>query len=181
MQDSTYAQQLNRRLTAAKLLLALESEKSINSMPVGRQAIVDSALLQFYFAISAYLNEVLLHHRKALIDSGSFNLDAVFCEREAEFEEINEFRLLKDWSRKNNNILQELVALPCNLIQLAPKQAGQPAADDGSSVAMVKPANLIAVSKDVKTMDLNNKNDVRKVIESFQLFVDAQRENQVEY
>ncbi|MFT6386950.1 MAG: hypothetical protein ACJAUP_000319 [Cellvibrionaceae bacterium] len=190
MKDETYAQQVNRRLTAARLLLMLDENSGLNSTPVGRNAVLESALLQLYFALNSYLNELLLFYRIPHIENPNFNLDTFLSDTENSFEGINDFSMLKNWGRNNGDIFSKLSSLPIKLAELSSKNVEEPSSAQVKSKSISSNPNFIVVSDGAASsvgnnhngeFNLDNKSDVKKLVDEFQLFVGSQREGQAEY
>lgn len=190
MQDETYAQQVNRRLTAARLLLALEEKSGINSTPVGRKAVLESALLQFYFAFCSYLNELLFYYRKPSVKASHFNLHTFLSENEKTFLGLNEFTSLKHWAKANGDIFRQLCGLPTSLLELQVAKVEKAGNAQVNPISINSNTDLIAISggrDKIVVSELNNTfnfdslSDVKKLVEDFQLFIDSQRESQAEY
>jgi len=190
MNDETYAQQVNRRLTAARLLLKLDEGSELNSTPVGRSAILESALVQLYFAFYSYLNELLFYYKKPNIEYPSFNLHTLLSDTEKSFEGGNEFSVLKKWGRDKGDIFNELSSLPMKLAALSPKKIAGSGEVKVTSKPILSNPNLILVSDGLTSSEenkhnskfvLDDKSDVKKLVDDFQLLVDTQREGQLEY
>jgi len=193
MQDTTYAQQVNRRLAAAKSLLIIETSAKINTTPIGRNAMTESALVQFHFAVYSYLNELLTYYSKPCIEYANLNLFTALTAQNTDLGVLREFLLLKKWGEGRGDILFEISQMPMSLTGLAEfgstdRHIGGSAqsSEAGSTIdKMNKGADsvqLIAVSTDkVNSIDLSNSADIMSLIDDFQLFISDQRDNQAEY
>lgn len=193
MRDTTYAQLVNRRLAAAKSLLMIESFSIINDTPVGRSAIAESALIQFYFAVYSYINELLSYHNKPSIEYPRDSLSGVLYSKKLGMEELNEFFLLKSWSESHGDVLYEISQIPVSLTELAPLETTESTAISykGSSAqdkegidsgVNSRSIQLIAVTGEKKNkINLDSKEEIISLVDDFKLFISAQRENQAEY
>lgn len=193
MRDTTYAQQVNRRLAAAKSLLVIDTSAKINTTPVGRNAIIESALIQFHFAVYSYLNELLAYYSKPSIEYASLDLSSALNAKNMDLGALSEFLLLKRWGESRGNILFEVSKMPMSLtslivadsteqdVAISSRNSTSGSVNDQTNERIVD-AQLIAVSSDkVNTIDLNNSADVMNIIDDFQLFISDQRGNQAEY
>lgn len=186
LKDDSYFKQVNRRLAGARFLLSSIDAPELNANPVGRQALMDSALLQFYFAAFSYLNELLEYYHKPVLDITALDLSAVLSESDQFFAGVHEFVALQKWSQENHNIFEKLAVFPIEATRLAGDKPDpdQPIQQNSKRDNVVEQVDLIAVSDAVEEIDLNNVADVqaiKMILAGFQSLVDSQRENQLEY
>ena len=186
LKDDSYFKQVNRRLAGARFLLSSIDAPELNANPVGQQALMDSALLQFYFAAFSYLNELLACYRKPVLDVAVLDLSAILSEPNQFFAGVHEFVALQKWSQDNHNILEKLAVFPMETTKLAndKPESDQSIQQNSKRDNVVEQVDLIAVSEAVEEIDLNNVADVqtiKMILAGFQSLVDSQRENQLEY
>jgi hypothetical protein len=107
---------VNHRLNAARFFLSLKNNNENSLTPSQKKASLENALLQLYFALYHYLNELLSYYHKSNITSASLSLEHLLIDKEQLFLSVSEFNELQQWYYQRGSLLKILTQLPTSLI-----------------------------------------------------------------
>ncbi|MGH1484945.1 MAG: DUF6586 family protein [Cellvibrionaceae bacterium] len=172
--DESYFHLVNRRLAAVKFQLSIANNKEIADTVAKEHACIDSALLQLYFALINYLNELLEHYQRPVICSDNLDLEEILVDTKNQFHQIYEADEIKRCLNAKGSALALLIKLPASLMIKTTI-----ASTKRKDVAVGK--NVIAVSSEVPEKNLFSVSVVQEISDHLQKIIDRQRANQSEY
>jgi hypothetical protein len=181
--DESYFHLVNRRLTAARFQLSLAQDENTSITAAQKQSCIESALLQIYFALVNYLNELLSQHNQPCIENSVLDLGELLGDehfRSYAIHDLDEIRILLD---SKSSMLYYLTQLPSQLIALNNKDEAKLAHTKHAQVDkhQTDSVNLIAVSVEDEEMPLLSLSMAEKILQELQVLIDRQRESQIEY
>lgn len=204
MEDESFARQVDRRLASANILLLFIDNKT-DIKPIEKNAIIESSLLQYYLGVFSYLNEILNNHNKQSLEFSNFNLLDLLNSNNTSLSSINEFYHLKEWSKKHGEVLTALAKLPLMLSSIVDKNQSKSKSHNKDSIVdkntylkqssshtnaneLGSELHLISVNN-IDTSEIKKNGDIDlfdrvnlcQCIQSFQTFIESQRDLQVEY
>ena len=188
-----YARQVNRRLSSACFLLhTLEQSDAVKTF-IQQQTLVESALLQVYFAICHYLNELLGFYQQPALKPNQQNLHQLLTRPPSALAAIGEYRELKamltdagfsesagaSW-QSFSNLLTVLIQQDINGVadSRVTGSAPQPeaAVAAGNIIAAARESSEIPAAKSVLSLAA-----ARLILKEFQDLVERQRQGQLEF
>lgn len=187
-----YARQVNCRLSSAFFLLhTLEQSDAVKTF-IQQQTLVESALLQVYFAIRHYLNELLGFYQQPALKPNQQNLHQLLTRPPSALAAIGEYRELKAmltdagfsesagaW-QSFSNLLTVLIQQDINGVadSRVTGSAPQPeaAVAAGNIIAAARESSEIPAAKSVLSLAA-----ARLILKEFQDLVERQRQGQLEF
>lgn len=104
MAKHLHHQYVDRRLSGARQLLQAASAANVN--PVYKEACIDSALLQSYYAVFHYINHLLDTYQRPLNEDAGYSLNRLIAEESRYVSELLEW---KELSEKSSSYLSIVI------------------------------------------------------------------------
>jgi hypothetical protein len=195
--DYSYSSQVNRRIASTHFLISSYAQLQNNLLaPSEKQAFIDSILLQLYCGCVSYCNELLSHHSKSTVNSSSFNLSAIFDQKN--YAGVSEFTELYWLFHQKKCGFFELCNLYENLTTLGSKEEQeknrmrrklQKDIEDASSKSSAQKINLVTIDAvnidsidlDLAATDISDIAVIKELLLIIQELIDRQREYLLEY
>lgn len=185
--DNGHSRLVNRRLAAAHFYLSLEKNADIVKTESQKQSCVDTALMQIYFAMLSYLNELLDYH-KQMGSVSSYNLGEVLQDKGGLFNTVYEFDELKQWMKKERSELALLTQLPIDLLDISEHNPPEEVESSHQNRKFTSHGTghgvglqLIAVTDKTEKPSLFSNKCVKQLLSKLQQLIERQREHQIEY
>jgi uncharacterized protein (UPF0332 family) len=170
-----HSQYVNKRLSSARQLLLSADAHPSNAVYL--EACIDSALLQTYYAIFHYVNELLESYQRPLIDSSVHGLSSVIEHESVHIPELREWRALLE---KSNSYVYVVMNHPSFMLAIASKaddlSQGSKPASSGENASLIQVTSL---EVDDEVLMLTEKN-VKWVIDECCQLIQRQREHLIE-
>lgn len=195
--DYSYSSQVNRRIASTHFLISSYEQLQNNLLaPSEKQAFIDSILLQLYCGCVSYCNELLSHHSKPTVNSNSFNLSAVFDQKN--YAGVSEFTELYWLYHQKKCGFFELCSLYENLTTIGSKEEQEKSRkqreqqadiDDASSNSSAQRIKLVtidavtidSINLDSAVIDISDITVIKDLLLIIQELIDRQREYLLEY
>lgn len=179
MAKSDHARYVDRRLSVARQILSgIADEQASGMEAILNEASMENALLQAYFAVRHYINELLESYQYKSPNFDQWQLTESFFQEHQSVSELAEFNSL---IKQPNSWLDFIVQHPERMLH----QANQSASNSPQSKAQppkTQPQDMIATSLSV--VDSDDKLTLQKAkwaIQQFSDLVQRQREHLLEY
>ncbi len=177
MMNPTHRQYASKRLSMARQMLSLRSEF------MHEENCFDAALMQVYFSMHHYINELLEKYQRPLVEETSFALRDVIFDESGFVSELQECKQLLS---NKDSWLSILLSHPQRMLNMASRGAQGTAKTANSTHP--EPLQLIAVSDGdnneqglASAVEINMTADVAQwIVNECQLLVQRQREHLVE-
>jgi hypothetical protein len=172
---NSHAQYVNKRLSSARQLL-LSAGTSPGNV-VYFEACIDSALLQTYFAIFHYVNELLDSYQRPLIKGSDEALSIVIRREGLHVPELREWSALLE---KSNGYAFIVINHPNYMLAAGSKAdslvQGSTSVSAGDDIPLI---HVTSIDADDETLILTEKN-VKCVIDECHQLIQRQREHLIE-
>jgi hypothetical protein len=170
--ENQHSQYVNKRLSSVKPLLAQTKLEGASSTGFYPSACVDAAVLQLYFAVFHYVNELLVMYQRPAIENNTWQLADVITQHSEDVAELNEWKQLLQLP---DSFLSLLCKYPDHMLA-AHKEARLTQATTTSGSQAI---SLIDISVDDSEIYLTEKNVHWVMDECYQL-IQRQREHLIE-
>jgi hypothetical protein len=176
-----HVQSVNHCLNAASFFLSLEENSEYSLTPSQKKACLESALLQIYFAVIHYLNELLAYYQKPSSIDSEMNIESLMNEGHSLFQGVNEFSELRDWAVEKDSLFKNLCQLPAGLLSNSATDLVLQGNSIKNSNELKTGAKLIAFTQSDNHSYLFSIKTASLLKEQIQSIIERQRLNQSEY
>jgi len=173
MAKSLHSRYVDRRLNIARQQISF-AENDENTAQIYQEGALDNALLQTYFAIFHYMNELLESYHQPVVSLHNLSLGDDFF---SQYSQIPELMELKQLLNNSNSWFAVLMSCPEAVLAQAEKQIA--ATEVSTANAELENATIQLINLTEETLFSPSK--IRQLIDQCYEFIQRQRESLIEY